>query len=194
MTATTPLVVVCDNPQDLPGAARTMTEAGWAVRTGFTLPGEPWDLASRRWACQGTVGNDGDAVAATWALVRGCGLIVAVSPGASPDFLGDLGRAGQLERFTLTRGDDSGLDADETALLAALAHGLSMQQAAKQLHLSGRTAQRRLASARATLGVRTTREAVMAWTRLSRPTRANSASAENDLYFANHHQERRAPT
>ena len=54
------------------------------------------------------------------------------------------------------------------ALLAALADGQSLQQAATELYLSPRTAQRRLSSARATLGVRTTREAVLAWTRLNR--------------------------
>ena len=167
MSGVTPPVLVCENPKALPGAAGPLLEAGWAIRAGFALPVEPWDLTRRKWACQGVVASDGDAEAATWALVRGCALIVAIQLGAPPDFLGDLSRAGRPERIS-SRQTQGGLTAVEKALLSALAEGQSMQQAAANLYLSGRTAQRRIASARAALQVRTTREAVLAWTQLQR--------------------------
>ena len=54
------------------------------------------------------------------------------------------------------------LDEDETALLRLLATGLTLRDAAAELHVSPRTADRRLAGARAKLGVATTIEAVAA--------------------------------
>jgi DNA-binding NarL/FixJ family response regulator len=54
------------------------------------------------------------------------------------------------------------LEPEDMALLRLLAAGESLRQAARQLHLSTRTADRRLARARATLGVATTAEAVSA--------------------------------
>ena len=151
----------------MPDAAGSLTAAGWVVRTGFVLPDEPWDLARRKWACQGTVAGDSGAQAATWALVRGCALIVAIDPGGPPDFLDDLRRAGRLEQFSVDVAT-AALSPVEQALLTALAEGQSIQQAAAALYLSDRTAQRRIASARAALNVRTTREAVVAWTQLQR--------------------------
>ena len=67
-----------------------------------------------------------------------------------------------------TSSNDPAMTQEEADLLDALATGLSVRQAAADLYLSGRTAQRRLASARVALGVSTTREAVVAWTRRSR--------------------------
>jgi DNA-binding NarL/FixJ family response regulator len=54
------------------------------------------------------------------------------------------------------------LEPEDVALLGLLATGESLREAARQLHLSTRTADRRLARARATLGVDTTAEAVRA--------------------------------
>lgn len=165
MSAELPPVLVCRDAQSLPEAAGSLTVAGWVVRIGFALPDEPWDLARRRWACQGSVAGDSDAKAATWALVRGCALIVAIDAGTPPDFLEDVRRAGQLEQFSVDAAT-AALSPVERALLTALAAGQSIQQAAAALYLSDRTAQRRIASARAALNVGTTREAVVAWTQL----------------------------
>ena len=162
-----PVVLVCDDLDDLGDAAAALGEDGWTTRAGFTLPAEPWDLTSRRWVCRGSVGDTSDAEAAIWALVRGCALVVVAGPGAPTDFGSDLARAGRVRQFNRPADGDTKLSADEEALLAALAGGLSVQQAAAQLYLSGRTAQRRLAAARGVFGVRTTREAVLAWTRLT---------------------------
>lgn len=54
------------------------------------------------------------------------------------------------------------LGEDELALLRLLAAGLTLREAAAELHLSPRTADRRLARARAALGARTTAEAIVA--------------------------------
>lgn len=100
-------------------------------------------------------------------LVRGCALVVLPGAGAPTTFLADLARCGAVEHY-LPRPDDRGLDPIEQDLLAALAEGLTVQQAADRLFLSTRTAQRRLTSARRQLGARSTREAVLAWMARSR--------------------------
>ena len=57
----------------------------------------------------------------------------------------------------------STIDADGTGLLALLAKGRSLSEAAAALYLSRRTADRRLAAARIVLGVATTVEALLAF-------------------------------
>jgi LuxR family transcriptional regulator, regulator of acetate metabolism len=56
---------------------------------------------------------------------------------------------------------DPTLDEQQRRLLALLGRGLSVAEASKQLHLSPRTAERRLAEARAALGAGTNAEAVL---------------------------------
>ena len=53
------------------------------------------------------------------------------------------------------------LDEEQRRLLGLLARGLSVPAAARRLHLSPRTAERRLAEARAALGATTNAEAVL---------------------------------
>jgi DNA-binding NarL/FixJ family response regulator len=53
------------------------------------------------------------------------------------------------------------LDDEQLRLLQLLCHGLSVTEAARRLNLSRRTAERRLASARAALGAATNAEAVL---------------------------------
>jgi DNA-binding NarL/FixJ family response regulator len=71
--------------------------------------------------------------------------------------LEDLARLGDV------RWEEGGprLDADEVVLLELLRDGLSLGEAATRLHLSRRTADRRLARARAALEVKTTAEALV---------------------------------
>lgn len=161
-----PPAVLCTDPAQLGDAGAILAASGWSLRESFALPDEPWDLRPRRWACRGVVHTADSAAAATWVLVRGCALVVALGPHAPRTFLADLGRCGVVEVYA-PHPDESGLDANERALLAALARGLSVHQAAETLFLSTRTAQRRLTSARRILGVRTTREAVVAWTAMT---------------------------
>jgi DNA-binding NarL/FixJ family response regulator len=65
------------------------------------------------------------------------------------------------------RGGVDDLDAEQVELLELLAAGYSLAEAARTLHLSPRTAARRVGAARTTLGVRTTVEAVACIPRLS---------------------------
>jgi DNA-binding CsgD family transcriptional regulator len=62
------------------------------------------------------------------------------------------GRSGDVEGV---------LDDEQRRLLALLGSGLAVREAARRLHLSPRTAERRLAEARAALGARTNSEAVL---------------------------------
>jgi DNA-binding NarL/FixJ family response regulator len=55
---------------------------------------------------------------------------------------------------------EPGLDRDQLGLLELLSRGSSLVEAAAAMHLSRRTAQRRLAAARRTLGVQSTAEAI----------------------------------
>ena len=59
-----------------------------------------------------------------------------------------------------------GLTPEQRQILDLLADGASIAQAARQLYLSLRTANRRVAAARDALGVASTREAVLAYARL----------------------------
>jgi DNA-binding CsgD family transcriptional regulator len=58
-------------------------------------------------------------------------------------------------------GVDKALDGEQRRLLGLLGSGLSVAEAAQELHLSPRTAERRLADARAALGAATNAEAVL---------------------------------
>ncbi len=76
--------------------------------------------------------------------------------------VGDLTRLGTVRRVP----PFPDVDEEDVALLALLREGRSLGEAATRLHLSRRTADRRLARARRTLGVRTTPEAMVAAERL----------------------------
>jgi DNA-binding NarL/FixJ family response regulator len=84
----------------------------------------------------------------------------------------DLRRLGPVEVRTASNpeGEAPLLTDDEVALLALLAGGLTLRDAATEQHLSLRTADRRLASARTKLHVSTTAEAVSAMARQRRST------------------------
>ncbi len=115
---------------------------------------------ARRLICFGRLGGEDDEQAALVAAAYGAGLIVLVDPkGASPGFLEDLGRLGCVE--WRERPACSALGAEERGLLECLAEGLSLAEAARRLHLSRRTADRRLNAARQALGATSTAEALV---------------------------------
>jgi DNA-binding CsgD family transcriptional regulator len=151
-----PPVVVVDDPAALEHVA---VAPGRRVRSGFGLPARPRDLADHGWVCRGVVASREDARAAVEALERGVGLIVAVAVEGRVRLalLEDLERAG---RITPADGGHV-LDDDQRRLLALLADGVTVAAAAQEAGVSRRTANRRLADARARLGVDTTVEAVV---------------------------------
>jgi hypothetical protein len=149
-------VVVVDDPATLDQVTLAPERR---VRDGFVLPARPRDLSSHGWVCRGVVGGREDARAAVEALERGVGLIVAVTVEGRERLalLEDLDRAGRI-----TSSDDAYvLDDDQRSLLALLADGVTVAVAAQQAGVSRRTANRRLADARARLGVESTVEAVV---------------------------------
>jgi DNA-binding NarL/FixJ family response regulator len=151
-------------------AEADLTGRGWRVVTGFALAGMDFDVREARLVCAGPVATAEDRQAALIAAVRGAGLLVLL-PEAPID--GDDEFVADLERLAVSAGA-SGVDwrhdgatpqglSDETmALLRALADGATVAEAARRLHMSLRGAHRRLAAARAALGVSTTQQAVVA--------------------------------
>jgi len=163
----TPPRLVLDAGADLAVTARDLGAAGWRVHRGFAVPDNPWDLAASRLVLAGDVVGEADAQAALLAAVRGAGLAVRLDRGRpwAAAFLADLAR---LDAEPVgTEGTTAGpLTPEQRQILDLLAGGASIAQAARQLFLSLRTANRRVATARDALGVTSTREAVLAYVRL----------------------------
>jgi DNA-binding NarL/FixJ family response regulator len=109
------------------------------------------------------VTDEASAGEAMLAALRGEMLVIhALAPRPILDRLyGDLRRLdGLVVRTQPAQGRQDLLTVDEAAVLRLLALGRSLREAAVELHLSPRTADRRLARARAALGASTTVEAV----------------------------------
>ena len=115
------------------------------------------------------VTDDESASAAVLAALDGARLLVnlRLTGSARVRFVDDLGRVGSVDhRIGPTPLDE--LSADELAVLRELATGASLGEVADRLHLSRRTADRRLASARSVLGATSTAEAVATYAELTR--------------------------
>src|SRR5689334_16703934 len=170
---------------DATGVLRRLARAGWQTREGFALTEPGWDVSAGRVVLFGRVPDVDTAELALLAAARGAGVI------AITDVRADVGRAllADLERIgpvstdpdvdmagTGDGGDQTAgtpaagthLVPEQQALLERLARGETIAAAAQAEFLSLRTANRRIAEARAALGVRSTREAVLAYLRLRR--------------------------
>jgi hypothetical protein len=160
---------VVANPGDADTVLRRLIRDGWVARDGFALPDPTWDVTGNRLVLHGRI-TDRDALQlAVLAAARGAG-IVAICDTESPlgrALVDDLSRLGTVHQGT----DDGGggkiadLVPEQRALLDRLAAGDTIAAAAAAEFLSLRTANRRIAEARALFGVRTTREAVLAYLR-----------------------------
>ncbi|MDT7575173.1 MAG: hypothetical protein QOH17_1506 [Pseudonocardiales bacterium] len=117
------------------------------------------------------VGDRREAVEAVLAAVRGADLVVtaAAERDVIDQLCDDLRRLGTVELRVdpPAASPSAALSEDERALLAALLGGASLGEAAAALHLSRRTADRRLAAARRALGASTTAEALVLAARLN---------------------------
>jgi DNA-binding CsgD family transcriptional regulator len=140
-------------------ALAAMEEAGASIVRGWQLPDEPWDLARRHIACAGRITTRTDLEDALLAAARGASLVVEgpVPAELSAPLVEDLRRLGVVEHRC-----SDGLDVEQRRILTLLGEGFSVREAADQLFISRRTADRRLAAARAELGVGTNNEAVVA--------------------------------
>lgn len=155
---TGPLIVVEASEAAFEHALR---EVGHVVRGWHAMD----DAAVRA----GPVRDEGDAAEALLTAVGGAGVVVhALADREVIDRLvDDLRRLGPVDHRTDEPAAGPGLTVDERLLLDALANGTTLGEAAAELHLSRRTADRRLAAAREKLGVATTAEAVVAYARTS---------------------------
>jgi len=174
---TTPRYVV-GSASDATAALRKLARAGWHTREGFALPENAWDVTDQRLVLYGRVGDRDTAELALHAAARGAGLVAITDPAGDVGkaLLADLTRLGPVTRDAeaeVAGGEDgevaaSALLPEQRALLERLANGETIAAAAAAEFLSLRTANRRIAQAREALGVRTTREAVLAYLRQRR--------------------------
>lgn len=143
-------------------ALEQMKHEGVSIVRGWQLPNQPWDVSGRRIACAGRIASQADLEAALVAAARGAFLVIEgrVPVELFAAFVEDLRRLGTVEHRRA-----NGLDAQQHRILTLLGEGLSIGEAAAQLFISRRTADRRLAAARSALGVRTNNEAVVALAR-----------------------------
>lgn len=128
---------------------------GSAVRVGWS--------GGAGTVCVGTVVTAADASAAVLAAVRGADLVIeARADRQTLDVLyDDLRRLGTLEHVAVpARHGEQLLTGEQQALVDLLVGGSPLGQAARALHISRRTADRRLAAARRALGAATTAEAL----------------------------------
>ena len=156
-------LIVASSSAAMEACVEQLERSGAAIRRGWELESGPaQDPAGL--VCVGRVETPRDAKAALLAVLGGAG-IVAVLPddvALSASFFEDLRRLGQVdvaEEPPQTRLER--LDDEQRRLLDLLAEGSSIAIAARRLYLSRRTADRRLAAARAALGVRSNAEAVV---------------------------------
>jgi DNA-binding NarL/FixJ family response regulator len=149
-----------------PGAADAAARE-LAAGAGRVVPGWQRPLAGSRIVCVGRVATRADAAEAVLAAVGGARLVIdATAPRDVVDQLcDDLRRLGRLDHRVGAPASPT-LAPDEQALVALLLGGATLGQAAQALHISRRTADRRLAAARSALGVETTSAAMAAAARL----------------------------
>ncbi|GIE28193.1 hypothetical protein Ait01nite_012380 [Actinoplanes italicus] len=148
---------------------RRLARDGWTARAGFALPDPSWDVGAAHLVLHGRIGDDDleSAQLAVLAAARGAGIVAVCDPesGAGRALIDDLSRLGPVHRGIDGSDLIANLIPEQRALLDRLAAGDTIAAAAAAEFLSLRTANRRIAEARALFGVRTTREAVLAYLR-----------------------------
>ncbi|MEJ3744347.1 LuxR family transcriptional regulator [Actinomycetes bacterium KLBMP 9797] len=157
---------------DATAVLRRLARAGWRTREGFAAPETAWDLSEARLVLYGPVPDVDTVRLVVLAAARGAGVVAILDPAgelgrALRDDLGRLGPVLQdIDGEPVDDADPVGrLVPEQRALLERLANGETIAAAAAAEFLSLRTANRRIAQARQLLGVRTTREAVLAYLR-----------------------------
>ncbi|HEX8025683.1 MAG TPA: helix-turn-helix domain-containing protein, partial [Candidatus Limnocylindrales bacterium] len=156
---TPPLVVIeSANPAadaHLRRALASAVAAGWKPIPGWLAP-------RGRIVCHGTVASDADAVQALRAAVGGAGVVVVAAADRETidRLLDNLRRLGRVEHLTADTAPAPAVDAEQRQLLRLLADGWTLGEAATELGLSRRTADRRLDAARRALDAERTADAL----------------------------------
>ncbi len=146
-----PVVIVVPMPTSLAAATTTAELAGLTVVDGWAVDDGPWDLSHTRVVVRGLVGEGSTESELIDVVVRGAGAIVGIDPRPAGDarLLDALRRTAPLLDWRdcplMT------LDVEQLRLLHALAGGHTARAAARTLHVSERTAHRRIADARIAL-------------------------------------------
>lgn len=173
MTDTTPRYLVTSYAAAT-RVLRKLARDGWTARQGFVVTDQHWDVSADKLVRHGRVTDPETARLALLAAARGAGVVIVTDPTTNlgQALHADLARIGPVALAPHTEPDPHpGPDAlapEQRALLDRLAAGETIAAAATAEYLSLRTANRRIAQARTILGVRTTREAVLAYLRLHR--------------------------
>jgi len=159
---------------DADTVVRRLTRDGWTLREGFALPDAAWDVTGARLVLHGRITDQENLQLAVLAAARGAGIVAVCDPETQVGraLIDDLSRLGTVQlgpggqNTPAEPGDPvAELVPEQRALLDRLAAGDTIAAAAAAEFLSLRTANRRIAEARALFGVRTTREAVLAYLR-----------------------------
>jgi len=167
---------VVATPGDADTVLRRLIRDGWMARDGFALPDPSWDVTGNRLVLHGRITDTETLQLALLAAARGAG-VVAICDAESPlgrALVDDLSRMGPVRQGPGAEPAEPGnavadLVPEQRALLDRLAAGDTIAAAAAAEFLSLRTANRRIAEARQLFGVRTTREAVLAYLRQRGP-------------------------
>lgn len=149
-----PFVVVEGGDATALSASRAgLAAQGWQVSAS-------WDAAAPGVVCVGVVDGEPAAQRAVLAAVAGAGLLLlgTASRGVLDTLYDDLRRLGPVEVRFAGDASEVQLHPEARALLDLLLAGSSLGAAAGELHISRRTADRRLAQARRAFGARTTSE------------------------------------
>lgn len=164
-----PPLHVVDSTAAASSVLRRLTSRGWTVLAGFVLPADPWDVTRRQLVVSGPVSSVDEVAPVVLAAARGAAVVAIAEPrgAAGRALLEDLRRIGPVAGTEAPGADAQvdGLSADQCALLDRLADGESIAAAAEAEFLSLRTANRRIAQARKSLEVSTTRAAVVEYVR-----------------------------
>jgi DNA-binding NarL/FixJ family response regulator len=179
---------VVDTGTDATTVLRRLARAGWTTREGFALPETTWDVSAAKLVLFGRVADPDTAELAVLAAARGAGVVAVahLATDVGRALYADLSRIGPVttdpdapfegEQREASSAAGPQLAPEQRALLERLANGETIAAAAAAEFLSLRTANRRIAEARDLLGVRTTREAVLAYLRLRREGDEHSAT------------------
>ena len=153
-----PPVIVVEQSQDLLRAALAeLKAAGWNLTAGFGTP----PPLSARGVRYGTVASSREAAAALLVVLGGSGLVIdaRMDWAVLDQLLEDLRHLGPVEHRRVLAPIPPITD-DGRLILGLLAEGMTLGEAAAELEIPRRTADRRLAAARRILGVERTSEAV----------------------------------
>ena len=134
-----------------------------AARLGTQVATTQWPVAGEEVVRLVRVATARDAAKTVLAALHGANLVIdaAAEREVVDRMCEDLRRLGALQHTIDEPAPVAALTDDEQALLAHLAVGQTLGRAARALNLSRRTADRRLAGAKAALGVTTTSQALV---------------------------------